>query len=69
MEDWPNRLLEGEAVMGRAKKLILANLASMTVQLALLGLLSICGLDTWLAIGISKGASWGMFLLHLLMTR
>jgi hypothetical protein len=53
----------------RIKKLVLANVASMAFQLTLLALLSACGFDTWLAIGISKGASWSMFAVQLLFAR
>jgi hypothetical protein len=53
----------------RLKKLILANLLSMTVQVVLLGVLCLWGTETWLAVGISKGASWGMFGLQLLLGR
>ena len=50
----------------KAKRLFLANLVSMAIQLVLLGLLCRCGFDTWLAVGISKGTSWGLFSLQLL---
>ena len=53
----------------RMRKLLVANGASMAVQLALLALLSACGFETWLAVGISKGASWSMFALQLLLVR
>lgn len=53
----------------RVKKLIWANLTSMAVQLALLGLLWLVGLDTWLAVGISKGTSWSVFAVQLLLGR
>ena len=53
----------------RVKKLLVANAISMAVQIALLAVLSMSGLDTWLAVGISKGASWGLFGVQLLMGR
>jgi len=53
----------------RIKKLVLANGISMAVQLTLLALLYACGLDTWLAVGISKGASWSMFAVQVLLAR
>jgi hypothetical protein len=52
-----------------ATKLIRANLLSMGLQVLLLGVLYLCGLDTWLAVGISKAASWGMFGMQLLLAR
>ena len=60
---------EAAAMKTVAKKLIRANLLSMGLQLLLLGVLYMCGLDTWLAVGISKGASWGMFSVQLLLAR
>ena len=53
----------------RVKKLLVANAISMAVQVALLALLSMSGFDTWLAIGISKGASWALFAVQVLMGR
>ncbi len=45
----------------KMKRLVAANVISMAVQVAVLGLLWAAGMDTWLAVGISKGASWGVF--------
>jgi hypothetical protein len=56
----------GRTMKAKAKRLFLANLVSMAIQLVLLGLLCRCGFDTWLAVGISKGTSWGLFSLQLL---
>jgi hypothetical protein len=56
-------------MQARIKRLVLANGASMALQLILLALLSACGLDTWLAVGISKGASWSMFAVQLCIAR
>ncbi len=53
----------------RIRKLLIANGASMAVQLTLLALLSACGFETWLAVGISKGASWSMFAVQILLAR
>lgn len=53
----------------RIRKLLMANGVSMAFQVAVLLLLSACGLNPWLAIGISKGASWSVFALHLMLTR
>jgi hypothetical protein len=51
----------------KAKKLILANALSTAVQAALFGLLTLAGVELTLAVGISKGASWGLFGLQLLL--
>jgi hypothetical protein len=53
----------------KVKKVLLANLVSMGAQVTLLGLLSLCGLDTWLAISISKGCSWCLFGFQLVVVK
>lgn len=53
----------------KIKRLVLANVVSMAVQVAVLGVLWVAGLDTWLAVGISKGASWSVFGIQLLLSR
>lgn len=52
----------------KAKKLVRANAVSLAVQVGVLGVLWVVGLDTWLAVGISKGASWGCFAAQMLLS-
>lgn len=56
-------------MMIRIKRLVGANVVSMLVQGALLGLLLHVGLDAWRAVAISKGASWAVFGAQMLLVK
>jgi len=53
----------------RVKKLVVANAISMGLQVALLAVLTMSGFETWLAVGISKSASWALFGVQVFMAR